>query len=45
MDPSAATVVRAAGSGIYVVIQQVENNYLVPRIIGGAFGCIPWWSW
>jgi predicted PurR-regulated permease PerM len=22
--------------GIYVVIQQVENNYLVPRIIGGS---------
>ncbi|MHB0876529.1 MAG: AI-2E family transporter [Anaerolineae bacterium] len=23
-------------AGIYVVIQQVENNYLVPRIIGGS---------
>ena len=33
-DPSAATMVRALVVGIYVVIQQVENNYLVPRIIG-----------
>jgi predicted PurR-regulated permease PerM len=27
----------------YLLVQQFENIYIVPRVLGGAVNSIPWW--